>query len=224
MEMDNSKIMNRLISAKAKVDGTHMLHMSVDEFRADKRLMAALDWYKTVPLFIDDKGPYSNVTIPQKVRKMVYEHGCEVVYVDYVGLINASGSLVSAPRNQQLSQISSDLKGLASELNIPIAAASQLNRDVTKRTTGKPTLADLRDSGSLEQDASIVMFIYVDMNKFITTGLNDGDVDDYLKENDELYLKVSVDKQRNGPIITESVVLEKPFGLFTLSSDFNKTY
>lgn len=224
MEMDSSKILNRLISAKAMVDGTNMLHMSVDEFRADRRLMAALDWYKSVPLFIDDKGPYTNITIPQKIRKMVYEHGCEVVYVDYIGLVNASGSLVSAPRNLQLTQISADLKGLASELNIPIAAASQLNREVTKRTTGKPTLADLRDSGSLEQDASIVLFIYLDMNKFISTGLNDGDVDDYLRENEELYLKVAVEKHRNGPVFTESVVLEKPFGKFTSVSEYNKTY
>jgi replicative DNA helicase len=95
---------------------------------------------------------------------------------------------------------------------------------VTKRTTGKPTLADLRDSGSLEQDASIVLFVYVDMNKFVLSGLSDGDVDDYIKDNDELYLRVEVGKQRNGAVFSESVVLEKPYGVFTLASEFNKTY
>lgn len=224
MEMDSSKILNRLISAKARFDGSQLLKMKPDEFRADRKLMAALDWYKNSPLFLDDTGPFTNVTIPQKIRKMVYEHGCEVVYVDYIGLINATGTLVSAPRNLQLTQISADLKGLASELNIPVVAASQLNREVTKRTTGKPTLADLRDSGSLEQDASLVLFVYVDMNKFVLSGLSDGDVDDYIKGNDELYLRVEVGKQRNGNVLSESVVLEKPYGRFTLSSEFNKTY
>lgn len=224
MEMDSSKILNRLISAKARFDGSQLLKMKPDEFRTDRKLMAALDWYKNKPLFIDDSGPFTSATIPQKVRKMVYEHGCEVVYVDYIGLINATGHLVSAPRNQQLTQISADLKGLASELNIPVVAASQLNRDVTKRTTGKPTLADLRDSGSLEQDASIVLFVYVDMNKFVLSGLSDGDVDDYIKDNDELYLRVEVGKQRNGSVFSESVVLEKPYGVFTLASEYNKTY
>jgi len=224
MEMDSSKILNRLISAKAKVDGTKLLRMGVDEFRADSRLMNALHYFQNLPLFIDDKGPYTNITVPQKIRKMVYEYGCEVVYVDYIGLINASGYLAASQRNQQLTQISADLKGLASELDIPIVAASQLNREVTKRTTGKPTLADLRDSGSLEQDASIVMFIYLDMNKFISTGLDVSDVDDYMNDEEELYLKMTVEKQRNGQTFTESVVLEKLHGMFSAASDFNKTY
>lgn len=224
MEMASSKILNRLISAKARVDGTLLLSMSTDEFRADRKLMEALNYFKGLPIIIDDTGPFTNITIQQKIRKMVYEYGCDVVYVDYVGLINATGSLASAPRNYQLTQISADLKGLASELNIPIVAAAQLNRDVTKRTTGRPTLADLRDSGSLEQDASIVMFIYVDMNKFILSGLSDGDVDEYIKENEELYLKVEVQKQRNGPVYSETVVLEKLYGNFVPASVFNKTY
>jgi replicative DNA helicase len=224
MEMDHTKILNRLISATARVDGTELLKMNPEQFSQNAKLVTTLQGFLNKPFIIDDTGPFNNITIPQKVRKLVYEHGCDIVYLDYVGLTSATGNLSSTNRNEQLSQISRELKNLASELNIPIVAASQLNREVTKRTNGRPTLSDLRESGSLEQDASLVLFIYVDMDKFLLTGLDGGDVDEYLKNESNIHVKIEVAKQRNGPVLIEPVVMEKQFGIFTHARDFNSTY
>jgi replicative DNA helicase len=225
MEMDNSKIMNRLISSRARVDGTELLsNMDLARFRTNDALMEALQWYTAQPLFIDDTGPFTDVTIPQKIRKMVYEHECDLVYVDYIGLIRASGSLSGRNRNEQMTSISGDIKGLASELNIPIIAASQLSREVTKLTTGRPVLSHLRDSGSLEQDGSIVAFVYVDMEKFEMAGLDASDLESYVKNSTELDLKFEVAKQRNGPIFVEPLVMQKKFGIFTPAKSYRATY
>jgi len=223
MEMESAKLLNRLVAARAKVDGAEILRMGGDEFQADEHLMAALLWYSEQPFFVDDVGPFNSNTVPQKIRKLVYDHHCDIVYVDYIGLIGAAGQLATRNRNEQLSQISRELKNVASELNIPLVIASQLNRDVVKRSsTGRPNLADLRDSGSLEQDASIVAFLYHDLNSISDLGLED--VDEYLKDQDEVYVKLEIAKQRNGPVFTNDLVFKKNFGIFEAKSSYNRTF
>lgn len=219
MEMERPKLINRMISTYAKISGTRVSRMTTDEFKRTSKLVTALDKISSLPLYIDDTGPWTSETVPQKIRKLVYEYDCNIIYVDYIGLIVGGGDLSSAPRNQQLTRISADLKGLASELSIPILAASQLNRDVEKRTTSRPVLADLRDSGSLEQDASIVAFLYPDMSK----QLSDDEVSLYQK-NTELAVILEIAKQRNGPVNTYELIFEKSIGRFVSKEEKNATY
>lgn len=223
LEMSSAKVLNRLISARAMADGSELLRMNPKVFRSNGPLAEALSYFQNAPLIIDDTGPFTNVTVPQKIRKMVYEYGCEIVYLDYIGLVNASGSLASSNRNMQLTQISSDLKGVASELNIPVVAAAQLNREVTKRVGGRPSLADLRDSGSLEQDASLVMFLYIDTSSILSSGITDN-VEEYMSNSVDLPIVLDIQKQRNGPLAMETVLFKKPFGRFQSMSEQRQTY
>lgn len=220
MEMSVAKLMNRLISSRAEVNGEDMLKMHETEFVSNAALREALEWYSSVPLFIDDAGPFTQNSVMQKIRKMVYEHGCDVVYIDYIGLIQPSAS--NGSRNDQLSAISRELKGLSSELDIPLVIASQLSRDVVKRGNHRPNLADLRDSGALEQDASIVAFLYPDVAALSETNVTD--VDSYLKEQSEVFVKFEIAKQRNGPVFSRELIFYKPYGRFVLKDEALATY
>jgi replicative DNA helicase len=225
MEMERPKILNRLISHEAsrgqyKVSGTKISRMSPNEFMNDSRLVSTLEKLTALPLFIDDTGPWTSETVPRKIRKLFYEYQCNVIFVDYIGLIIGDGQLASAPKNQQITAISAGLKGLASELAIPILAASQLNRDVEKRADNRPFLADLRDSGSLEQDASIVAFLYPNISKELHPDSNPG----LFEGITDLPVTLEIAKQRNGPISSFEMVFYKKYGIFMSRSEINATY
>lgn len=223
MEMDKTKILNRMIASKAVYNGQDILNMKPETFSANEDLMNALVWFSEQPLFIDDAGPWNNESVKQKIRKLVYEKGCDIVYVDYIGLIGATGFLASQPRNQQLTEISSILKNLSGELDIPLLIASQLNRDVIKRVDQRPNLSDLRDSGALEQDASIVAFVYPDISS-MSADVTQEEIDSYVKNSTEVPVKFEIAKQRNGPVFTKSLIFEKPFGRFHLKESFYQSY
>lgn len=219
MEMERPKLINRLISHQSLTSGTEIVRLSKKDFLSRPKLVNALEKISSYPLFIDDTGPWNNETVPQKIRKMYYEYQCNIIYVDYIGLITGVNSLASVSKNQQLTHISAELKGLSSELGIPILAASQLNRDVEKRSDNRPVLADLRDSGSLEQDASIVAFLYPNVSKSVS--------DDSFKfqENTlELPVILEIAKQRNGPVNTYELVFYKKFGKFLSQEQVNSTF
>lgn len=220
MEMERPKLINRLISSVSGVSGTKTVRMSPSEFSRDSKLVAAIEKISNLPLYIDDTGPWTSDSVPQKIRKLVYEYDCNIVYVDYIGLIVGSGALASAPRNQQLTKISADLKGLASELSVPILAASQLNRDVEKRGVPRPVLADLRDSGSLEQDASIVAFLYPNMPQDMTPD----ETKSIFENSSEVPVMLEIAKQRNGPVDQYELTFIKKIGKFVLTSQRNSTY
>jgi replicative DNA helicase len=194
--------------------------MNPEEFMGDLRLVSTLEKITGLPLFIDDTGPWTSETVPQKIRKLYYEYQCNVIYVDYIGLIMGAGALGSAPKNQQLTAISAGLKGLASELSIPILAASQLNRDVERRADNRPFLADLRDSGSLEQDASIVAFLYPNVSREAHPDSNPT----LFESITELPVTFEIAKQRNGPVNSFDLMLYKKYGIFMSKDDVNATY
>lgn len=219
MEMSVAKLANRLISSRARFNGEDMLKMTQAEFMSNDDLLAAYHWLKSVPLFMDDFGPFTKTSVSQKIRKMVYEHGVDVVYVDYIGLIQTEGG---ANRNEQLSEMSRELKGLSSELDIPLVIASQLSRDVVKRGGGRPNLADLRDSGSLEQDASIVAFLYPDTAAISLDGGQD--IDAFIKDEPTIPVKFEIAKQRNGPVFTRDLVFLKTVGRFELRDHHYSTF
>ncbi len=128
-----------------------------------------------------------------KCRKYKLEHGLDIIIIDYLQLMSGSGKSSSESRQQEISDISRSLKALARELNVPVVALSQLSRAVEQRTDHRPMLSDLRESGAIEQDADVVMFIYRD--------------DYYNKDSENKGIaEIIIAKQRNGPIGTVNLV------------------
>ena len=128
-----------------------------------------------------------------KCRKFKLEHGLDCIMIDYLQLMSGSGARKGDSRQQEISDISRSLKALARELNVPVVALSQLSRAVEQRPDHRPMLSDLRESGAIEQDADVVMFIYRD---------------DYYNKDSEMkgISEIIVAKQRNGPIGTVNLV------------------
>ena len=161
LEMSNVQLVNRLISNVCEIQGSHIQsgQLQPDELdRLDKRIVNL----HGKPLYIDDTPGLSVFELRTKARRLVREHDVKIIMIDYLQLMNANGMRFSS-RQEEVSTISRSLKGLAKELNIPIIALSQLNRGVDNREglEGKrPQLSDLRESGAIEQDADMVIFVH----------------------------------------------------------------
>ncbi|MBR3180042.1 replicative DNA helicase [Candidatus Saccharibacteria bacterium] len=158
MEMAKSEIIDKMISAVSGVDGFKMRtgNINDDEF---SRLGDALDEMDEIPIYIDDTSSMTIAEIRNKARRAHHDHGIGIIFLDYLQLITGSNRY-AGNRVQELTEISRGLKSLARELNIPIVALAQLSRSVTGREDPRPVLSDIRDSGSIEQDADLVMFIH----------------------------------------------------------------
>jgi len=161
LEMSDVQLANRLISNACKIEGTKLMNGQLD--RADwLRLDKNIDSLKDAPLYIDDTEGLSVMELRTKARRLVREKGVKLIMIDYLQLMTASGMKYNS-RQEEVSLISRSLKGLAKELNIPVLALSQLNRGVESRqgADGKrPQLSDLRESGAIEQDADMVIFLH----------------------------------------------------------------
>ena len=161
LEMSNVQLVNRLIMNVCELEGDKIKtgKMSKEDAR---RLNTKINVMKGKPLYLDDTPSLSIFELRSKARKLVREHGIKMIIIDYLQLMNAQGSSFGS-REQEVSIISRSLKALAKELDIPVIALSQLNRGVEARqgVEGKtPQLADLRESGAIEQDADMVCFIH----------------------------------------------------------------
>jgi replicative DNA helicase len=159
--MSNTQLVNRLISNVCEIQGSKILNgqLRPDEWeRLDKQVNNLLG----APMYIDDTPGLSVFELRTKARRLVREHGVKIIMIDYLQLMNANGMRFSS-RQEEVSTISRSLKSLAKELDIPIIALSQLNRGVESREglEGKrPQLSDLRESGAIEQDADMVLFVH----------------------------------------------------------------
>jgi replicative DNA helicase len=159
LEMSNEQLVQRLISSETGIDSQRLRLGDLQEDEWPKFVEAAGRLSDTM-MFIDDTPGLSALQLRTKARRLHAEYGLDLVMVDYLQLM--SGDFRSENRVQEISYISRALKGLARELNVPLIAASQLSRAVEQRHDKRPILSDLRDSGSIEQDADVVMFIYRD--------------------------------------------------------------
>ncbi|MDO8429523.1 MAG: replicative DNA helicase [Candidatus Daviesbacteria bacterium] len=160
LEMSQEELVNRLLVSKAEIDAWKLKTGRFDEKSKDyEKLSQAMGELAESPLYIDDTPGLSLAEIRTKARRLQIEHGLKLLIIDYLQLIHGSGRYQDN-RVQEVSEISQGLKNLARELKIPILCLSQLSRAVENRGTRKPQLADLRESGAIEQDADIVMFIY----------------------------------------------------------------
>ncbi len=159
LEMSREQLVQRLICAEAGID-SHRLRTGFIEEHEWSKIARAIGELSEAPIFIDDTPGISIMELRTKARRLQAEHDLGFVIVDYLQLMQGRTDRPSENRVQEVSEISRALKSLARELNVPVLCASQLNRNVEQRPGNRPQLSDLRESGSIEQDADIVLFIY----------------------------------------------------------------
>lgn len=190
LEMSKEQLVNRLFSLESRVDAQILRSGNLNDSDWEK-LIEGADVIGKSHLIIDDTPGISISELRSKCRKYKLEHNLKLIIIDYLQLMTGSGR--SDSRQQEISDISRSLKGLARELNVPVIALSQLSRAVEQRPDHRPMLSDLRESGAIEQDADVVMFIYRD--------------DYYNKDTDMKNIaEIIIAKQRNGPIGTVNLV------------------
>jgi replicative DNA helicase len=156
LEMSREQLVQRMLSMETGVDSHRLRTGYIDETEWD-RISRAFGRLATAPLYIDDSSGITIQELRSKARRLHAEYGIEMLIIDYLQLMSGGKT---DNRVQEVSEISRNLKGLARELYIPVLCLSQLSRAVENRTSHVPQLSDLRESGSIEQDADIVMFIY----------------------------------------------------------------
>lgn len=191
LEMSKEQLVNRLFSLESRVDSQHLRTGNLSDAEWEKLIESAGVIGKS-KLIIDDTPGISISELRSKCRKYKLEHDLKIIIIDYLQLMSGSGR-GSDSRQQEISDISRSLKALARELNVPVIALSQLSRAVEQRPDHRPMLSDLRESGAIEQDADVVMFIYRD--------------DYYNKDTEKKGIaEIIIAKQRNGPIGTVELV------------------
>jgi replicative DNA helicase len=185
LEMSKEQLVTRLLCSEARVDAGRLRtgHLIDTDWHKLTRAASSLHQAK---IFIDDTPAISVLEMRAKARRMRAEHKIGMIVVDYLQLMRGSSNPES--RQQEISEISRSLKALAKELDVPVVALSQLNRGLESRTDKRPMMSDLRESGAIEQDADVIMFVYRE--------------EVYDKENADLKGKaeIIIGKQRNGPI------------------------
>ncbi len=161
LEMSKEQLVNRILCSEAMVDSNKLKTGKIEENDWVK-IVEALGPLSESEMYIDDTAGISITEIRAKARKLKLEKNIGLIVIDYLQLIQGSGNRRNGSREQEISEISRSLKILAKELNIPVIALSQLSRAAEQRNDHRPMLSDLRESGSIEQDADIVMFLYRD--------------------------------------------------------------
>ena len=191
LEMSKEQLVNRMLSMESNVDSQKLRTGTLTDSDWDA-VVEGVGIIGGSKLIIDDTPGISISELRSKCRKMKLEHGLGMVIIDYLQLMTGSGKS-SDNRQQEISEISRSLKALAREMQAPVVALSQLSRACETRTDHRPMLSDLRESGAIEQDADVVMFLYRD---------------DYYNKDSEMkdMAEVIIAKQRNGPIGTVNLV------------------
>jgi replicative DNA helicase len=159
LEMSSEQLATRMLSISANINASKIRNGSMNEDEFGKIIQANKDLYQ-LPIFIDDTPSISIAALRARARRLKRKNNLGIIFVDYLQLIRGVNRTSEANRVQEISEITQTLKAIAKELNVPIIALSQLSRAVEQREDKRPQLSDLRESGSIEQDADIVMFIY----------------------------------------------------------------
>lgn len=199
LEMSKEQLVTRLLCSEARVDASRLRTGHLLEGEWEKVIHGAEKLFEA-KLFIDDTPAISVLEMRAKARRLKAEHGIGMIVVDYLQLMRGGGAPES--RQQEISEISRSLKALAKELSVPVVALSQLNRGLESRTDKRPMMSDLRESGAIEQDADVIMFVYRD--------------EVYNKDNPDVRGKaeIIIGKQRNGPIGTVNLTFLGEFTRF----------
>lgn len=198
LEMSKEQLVQRMLCSHARVDAQKVRtgYLAHSDW---PKLTSAAGKLSEAPIYIDDTPALSSLEIRAKARRMKAQFGIELIVIDYMQLMR--GSSYSESRQQEISEISRSLKALARELRVPVIAVSQLSRAVENRTGNRPQLSDLRESGAIEQDADVVVFLYRE---------------EYYRPTDENRNKAEaiIAKQRNGPIGSVELLFLKEWTRF----------
>ena len=203
MEMPGEQIAMRMMSSLGRIDQSKIRTGKLQD-EDWPRLTSAIGLLSESSLFIDDTPAMTPNEIRARARRIKREHGLGMIVIDYLQLMQGSARASKENRATEISEISRSLKALAKELEIPVIALSQLNRSLEQRPNKRPVMSDLRESGAIEQDADIIMFIYRD------EVYNDDSADKGVAE-------IIIGKQRNGPIGTSRLTF---LGQYTRFEDF----
>ena len=200
LEMSKEQLVQRMLCSEGGIDSQRLRTGKLDD-KEWQELIKTADKVSKAKLFIDDTAGISVMELRSKARRLKAEHGLDLIVIDYLQLMQGRSKGGDNSRQQEISEISRSLKALARELDVPVVALSQLSRSVESRTVKKPMLSDLRESGSLEQDADIVMFLYRE--------------DYYDQETEKKNItEVMISKHRNGPIGSIELFFQKEFTKF----------
>ena len=200
LEMSKEQLVQRMLCSEGGIDSQRLRTGQLEDADWD-RLINTADRVSKASIYIDDTAGINVMDLRSKARRLKAEHGLDLIVIDYLQLMQGRARSSSDNRQQEISEISRSLKALARELDVPVVALSQLSRSVESRTVKKPMLSDLRESGSLEQDADIVMFLYRE--------------DYYDQETERKNItEVIIAKHRNGPIGTIELFFQKEFTKF----------
>ena len=225
LEMSSEQLAARILSEAARVPSNQIREgrMSEEEMR---RFIEAAKALENAPLFIDDTPALPISTIAARARRLKRQHGLDALFIDYLQLARPA-SARSEGRVQEVSEITQGLKAIAKELNIPVIALSQLSRQVETREDKRPQLSDLRESGSIEQDADVVMFVFREEYYKEREKPGDHDIEGMMKWKDEMSAlhgraEVVIGKQRHGPIGTVDLAFEGEFTRFSNLERFHE--
>ena len=198
LEMSKSQLVQRMLCSEARVDAHNLRKGRLAESDWPTLSMAA-GRLSSAPIFIDDSASATSLEIKAKARRLKAQHDLGLIIIDYMQLMQNSSRAEN--RQQEISEISRSLKSLARELNVPVIAVSQLSRAVEQRIERRPRLSDLRESGAIEQDADLVIFIYRE---------------EYYKPKTEKKgtAEIIISKQRNGPTGTIDLAFIKEYAKF----------
>jgi len=200
LEMSKEQLVIRMLCSEAQVEGTRLRTGFLTESDWPKLTLAAGN-VSDAPIYIDDTAAISVLELRAKARRLKGEHGLGMLIIDYLQLMKGRARVES--RQQEISEISRSLKALAKELSIPVIAVSQLSRKTEERTGNRPQLSDLRESGAIEQDADLILFLYRD------------EIYNRSPENPNKGIaEVIIGKQRNGPIDTIKLTFLDKFTTF----------
>ena len=210
LEMSAPQLVQRMLCSEAKVDSQAVRtgRLSASDWH---RLTAAAGRLSEAAIFIDDSPGLTVLEARAKARRMKAEHGLDLLVIDYLQLMRGRASMES--RQQEISEISRSLKALAKELRVPVVALSQLSRAVESRATRdfRPQLSDLRESGALEQDADLILFLY-----------RQSAYKEDLPPDETNITEVIIGKQRNGPVGTIKVVFLPQYARFENVAEFHR--
>jgi replicative DNA helicase len=203
MEMPGEQLALRMMSSLGHID-QHKIRTGKLEDDDWPRLTSAVSLLDAAPLFIDDTPALSPTEMRARARRLKREHNIGMIVVDYLQLMQVPGTREN--RTTEISEISRNLKALAKELNVPVVALSQLNRGLEQRTDKRPVMSDLRESGAIEQDADLILFIYRD--------------EVYHEDSPHKGIaEIIIGKQRNGPIGTRHLTFRGQFTRFENYAD-----
>jgi len=225
LEMSAEQLATRLLSEQSRIPSSRLRggNISDEEFR---RFVQAQSELQSLPLYIDDTGGLSMAALAARARRLQRQRGLDLIVVDYLQLVTTSGGRRNDGRVQEVTQVTQGLKALAKELDVPVLALSQLSRKVEDRDDKRPQLADLRESGSIEQDADVVMFVYREEYYLERTKPSDSELAKLVEWQQKMedvhgVAEIIIGKQRHGPTGTLELQFQAEITRFSNKSKRN---